>query len=166
MIPKKKINQSSNKKLNDKSFDSNINININKEKNLKKKNKEWPMHTSKDNNIHPPRIYKGPIDLKRIIASKKSEEIMKELINFLNKNEIHFQWNKNNIYKFFCGKNELDFEIEIFSIYNNNSENKNYKLFYFTYLSKAKKVLATKNYLNTLNKILLDKFQIKNYYNQ
>ena len=163
---KKKINQSSNKKLNDKSFDSNINININKEKNLKKKNKEWPMHTSKDNNIHPPRIYKGPIDLKRIIASKKSEEIMKELINFLNKNEIHFQWNKNNIYKFFCGKNELDFEIEIFSIYNNNSENKNYKLFYFTYLSKAKKVLATKNYLNTLNKILLDKFQIKNYYNQ
>jgi hypothetical protein len=161
---KKKINQSSNKKLNDKSFESNTN----KEKNSKKRNKEWPMHTAKDakDNIYPPRIYKGPIDLKRIIASNKSEEIMKELIIFLNKNEIHFQWNKNNIYKFFCDKKELDFEIELFSIYNNNNENKNYKLFYFTYLSKAKKVLAIKNYLNTLNKILLDKFQIKNYCNQ
>ena len=154
--------QSPNKKYHNQSFETNIN----REKHNKKINKEYPNHATKNNTInYHPRIYKGPIDLKRIITANKNDEIIKELITFLNKNEIHFQCNKNNKYKFLCDKDDLYFEIELFSLYNNN-ENQNNKIFYFSYLSKSKNTLALKNCVNTLNKTLLEKFQIKNYYNQ
>ena len=159
--------KSSNKKLHNKSFELNINRE-NKEKkenNLKNVNKEWEksLYNIKINNYNP-KLYKGPIDLKHLITSYKIDDIFKEIITFLNKNEIHFNWEKNNKCRLLCNKNEEMFEIEIFSIYNKTIENKaSNKLYYFLYISKAKHKLFLKSYLDALNKLLLEKFGIKNF---
>ena len=85
-------------------------------------------------------------------------------MNYLNKNEIHFNRKKNNRYKFECNKNENIFELEIYSIYNKDIENKKMKkskLYYFTYISKTKNKIALKSYLDILSKFFIDKYKIK-----
>ena len=159
--------KSSNKKSQNKSFELNINREKKekKENNLKnvKKELEKSLNNIKINNYNP-KSYKGPIDLKNIITSYKIDDIFKEIISFLNKNEIHFNWEKNNKCRLLCIKNEEMFEIEIFSIYNKTIENKaSNKLYYFLYISKAKHKLFLKSCLDVLNKLLLEKFGIKNF---
>ena len=150
------FNKSSNKIINNKSFDLNISKNINKEYEKNENN-------LKNKNSYNPKIYKGPIDLKLLLITSKIDELIEELINCLNKNKIHFKREKNNKFKFYCNKDENLFDIEIFSIYNKDIENKkckNNKLYYFVYISKAKHKILLKTYLDTLNKSFIGKFRI------
>ena len=158
--------KSTNKKINNKSFylNSNKENKYNYLKYIKKEN-EKDQNSSKNKNINNPRLYKGPIDLKHLIITNKINEIIKDLMNCLNKNEIHFNGEKNNKYKFECKKDENVFEIEIYSIYNKDIENKNlkkFKLYYFTYISKVKNKIALKSYLDILSKSIIDKYRNKN----
>ena len=150
------MNKSSNKQTNNKSFDLNIDKNINKEYERYETN-------IKNKNIYNPRFYKGPVDLKLLLIASKIDLLIEELINCLNKNKIHFKRDKNNKYKFCCNKDDNIFEIEIFSIYNKDIENKkckNNKLYYFVYISKTKHKIALKTYLDILNKVFIGKFRI------
>ena len=150
------LNKSSNKQTNNKSFDLNIDKNINKEYERYETN-------IKNKNIYNPRFYKGPVDLKLLLITSKIDLLIEELINCLNKNKIHFKRDKNNKYNFCCNKDENIFEIEIFSIYNKDIENKkckNNKLYYFVYISKTKHKIALKTYLDILNKVFIGKFRI------
>ena len=150
------LNKSSNKQTNNKSFDLNIDKNINKEYERYETN-------IKNKNIYNPRFYKGPVDLKLLLITSKIDLLIEELINCLNKNKIHFKRDKNNKYKFCCNKDENIFEIEIFSIYNKDIENKKCKiskLYYFVYISKTKHKIALKTYLDILNKVFIGKFRI------
>ena len=157
--------KSTNKKINNKSFDFNSNKE-NKSNYLKYiKKDEKVQNTSKNKNNNNPRLFKGPIDLKLLIVTNKIDEIVKELINCLNKNEIHFNREKNNRYKFECKKEENVFELEINSIYNKDIENKKgtkTKLYYFTYITKVKNKIALKSYLDIFSKSIIDKYRIKN----
>ena len=158
------LNKSSNKNKDNKSINLNINKD-NKESFIKNISKEWQKeeYNIKNKNNYNPRIYKGPVDLKLLMVSNKIDEMIKELINCLNKNEIHFKREKNNKYKFFCDKDENIFEIEIFSIYNKDIEDKSYKnikLYYFVFIPKTKHKIILKTYLDIFNKTFIEKFRL------
>ena len=156
-----KSKSKSRKRTHNKSFD----INLSKEEKktiLKNINKEWEkeLFGFKIKNNYWPKAYKGPINIKSLLYSNKLEEIIREIITFLNKNEIRFKRDKSQ-FKFICHKNEKFFDMEIFSF-----DNKNIKintLFYFSYITKTQYILGLKKYLDELNKILLQKFSLKNY---
>lgn len=154
----------SRKRTHNKSFD----INISKEEKqtiLKNINKEWEkeLFGFKIKNNYWPRPYKGPVNIKSILYSNRLEEIIREIITFLNKSEIRFKRDKTQ-FKFYCNKNEKFFDMEIFSFDNKNI--KSNTLFYFSYITKTQYILGLKKYLDELNKILLQKFNLKNYINK
>ena len=151
----------SKKKTHNRSFDPYTNKE-NKDYYLKNLNKEWEKEIFgfKIKENYWPKVVKGPINIKNIITSNSLEEIIKEIVNFLNKNNIKFKRN-NNEFKFDCNKNENFFEIEIFSI--ENKVNKSNKFFYFTCVTKKNYISDLKKCLDELNKIILEKFCLKKY---
>ena len=82
---------------------------------------------------------------------------MKEIATFLNRNQISFKRGKNQ-FRFYCNKNEQFFDIEIYTI-----ESKINKIYYFSTIAKTKSILGIKKYIDELNKIIMNKFCIKNY---
>ena len=82
---------------------------------------------------------------------------MKEIATFLNRNQISFKRGKNQ-FRFYCNKNEQFFDIEIYTI-----ESKINKIYYFNTIAKTKSILGIKKYIDELNKIIMNKFCIKNY---
>ena len=156
-----KSKSKSRKRTHNKSFDMNI-TKEEKQTILKNINKEWEkeLFGFKIKNNYWPRAYKGPVNIKNILYSNKLEEIIREIISFLNKNEIRFKRDKTQ-FKFYCNKNEKFFDMELFSFDNKNI--KSNTLFYFSYITKTQYILGFKKYLDELNKILLQKFTLKNY---
>ena len=156
-------NKSIIKKGYNKSFDLNMNNN-NKDNIYKKINNYYEkFYNIKNKNMYSPRLYKGPIDIKNLIISNRIDELVLGLIHFLHKNEIHYKIEKNNKYRLYCNKDDDFFEIEIFSVYRKNIDNKkNNKLFYFTYISKNTNSLVLKSCLDLIIKSFLNKFLIKN----
>ena len=156
-----KSKSKSRKRTHNKSFDTNM-TKEEKQTILKNINKEWEkeLFGFKIKNNYWPKAYKGPVNIKSILYSNKLEEIIREIISFLNKNEIRFKRDKTQ-FKFFCNKNEKFFDMEIFSFDNKNI--KSNTLFYFSYITKTQYILGLKKYIDELNKILLQKFTLKNY---
>ena len=151
----------SRKRTHNKSFDINL-TREEKQSILKNINKEWEkeLFGFKIKNNYWPKVYKGPVNIKSILYSNKLEEIIREIMSFLNKNEISFKRDKSQ-FKFYCNKNEKFFDMELFSFDNKNI--KSNTLFYFSYITKTQYILGLKKYLDELNKILLQKFNLKNY---
>ena len=109
--------------------------------------------------IYCPRLFNGPIDLNYLIGANHIDDIMKELIIYLKKNDIYFKWEKNNNCKFYCTKNENNFKIEIFSICNKDIGN--IKLYYFTCISSSSHRLILKAYFEAIYRFI-EKYRIKN----
>ena len=156
-----KSKSKSRKRTHNKSFDMNI-TKEEKQTILNNINKEWEkeLFGFKIRNNYWPKAYKGPVNIKSILYSNRLEEIIREIISFLNKNEIRFKRDKTQ-FKFYCNKNEKFFDMELFSFDNKNI--KTNTLFYFSYITKTQYILGLKKYLDELNKILLQKFSLKNY---
>ena len=156
-----KSKSKSRKRTHNKSFDMNI-TKEEKQTILNNINKEWEkeLFGFKIRNNYWPKAYKGPVNIKSILYSNRLEEIIREIISFLNKNEIRFKRDKTQ-FKFYCNKNEKFFDMELFSFDNKNI--KTNTLFYFSYITKTQYILGLKKYLDELNKILLQKFTLKNY---
>ena len=115
-----KSKSKSRKRTHNKSFDMNI-TKEEKQTILNNINKEWEkeLFGFKIRNNYWPKAYKGPVNIKSILYSNRLEEIIREIISFLNKNEIRFKRDKTQ-FKFYCNKNEKFFDMELFSFDNKN----------------------------------------------
>ena len=73
-----------------------------------------------NNQFIEPKKYKGPIDLKCLLYSNNINDLIERISNTLKKNKM----NVINLgpHKIRCTKNGQSFDIELFSIYNNNDK--------------------------------------------
>ena len=125
----------------------NKKIDENKINNLKKDIKKFYI---KNNSLisyfteNKPKIYKGPIDIRCIFFSNLNEMIEK-LEKNLNKNKISFS--KINQFKYYCFKNSDIFELEIFSIDNNNEKK---QIYYISFFSKQGNIKLNNKFIDIL----------------
>ena len=125
----------------------NKKIDENKINNLKKDIKKFYI---KNNSLisyfteNKPKIYKGPIDIRCLFFSNLNE-IIEMLEKNLNNNTISFS--KINQFKYYCFKNSDIFELEIFSIDNNNEKK---QIYYISFFSKQGNIKLNNKFIDIL----------------